>query len=98
MDFAGLCGKEDLTRLDADIYALDAAEAQVAARSVEHDGAAGIDHMCLEEHFVDMAIVVDDVQFAWRKVEPPVAEVAIHDVDGVVLEGAVEPRTFEDFA
>lgn len=63
VDLPGLRGKQHLSRLHADIHALDAAEAQVAARPVQHDCAAAVDHVGLEEDFVDVAGVVDDIDF-----------------------------------
>jgi hypothetical protein len=84
--------------LHADVYAFDAAEAEITAGSVQHDGAAGVDHVCLEEHFVDVAVVVYNVEFGRREVQAPVTEVLVDDVDGVVFECWVEARAFEDFA
>lgn len=98
VDFARLRRQQHLAGLHADVYAFDAAEAQVAARPVQHDGAAGVDHVGLEEHFVDGAVVGDHVELRGRQVQPPVAEVLVDDVDGVVFEGRVEAGAFEDFA
>lgn len=65
MDLASLCGKEHLAWLYADVHAFDAAEAEVAAWTVQHDCAATVDHVGLEKHFVDVAVIVDDVQLGW---------------------------------
>ena len=89
MDFAGLRGKEDLAGLHAYVYAFDAAETEVAARAVQHYCAAGVYHVGLEQHFVDVAVVGDDVCFRCREMQTPVAEVLVYDVDGVVFEGGV---------
>ena len=68
----GLGGEEDLAGLDANVDAFDAPEAEVAAWAVQHDGAAGVDHVCLEEDFVDYAVVVHNVEFAYGKVQAPI--------------------------
>jgi hypothetical protein len=98
VDFPGLRGKKHLAWLHANVYALDAAETEVAAWAVKHDCAAAIHHMCLEENLVDVSIVVDNVEFGWGQVESPIAEVLVYDVDSVVLECGVETCTFEDLA
>jgi hypothetical protein len=98
VDFTGLRREEDLAWLHAYVDALDAAETEVRARTVQHDGAAGVDHVCLEQHFVNVAVVVDDVEFGGREVQAPVAEVAVNDVYGVVFKGGVEARAFKHFA
>ena len=54
--------------------------------------------MCLEENFIDDAVRVHNVMFQCGKVQPPVAQVLIHDIDGVELELGVETRTFEYFS
>jgi len=87
-----------LSRLHAYIHALDAAKAQITPGAVQHDGAACVDHVCLEQHFVDVAVVVYDVEFGDGEVQAPVTQVLVYDVDGVVLEGRVEACAFEDFA
>lgn len=84
--------------LDADVDSLHAPEAKVASGAVQHDGAAGVNHVCLEEDFVDYAVVVDDVEFVYGKVQTPISQVLINDVDGVVLESGVEAGTFEYLA
>jgi hypothetical protein len=96
--FTGLRRQEDLAWLHAYIDALDAAETKVGAWAVQHNGAACVDHVCLEQHFVDVTIVIDDVEFGGRKVQAPVAKVAVDDVNGVVFKGGVEARAFKDFA
>ena len=65
---------------------------------MQHDGAAGVDHVCLEEHFVDVAGGGDDVEFGRGQVQAPVAQVLVDDVDGVVFKGGVEAGAFEDLA
>ena len=65
---------------------------------MQHDRAASVHHVCLEEHFIDMAVIVDNVEFGGGKVEAPVAEVLIDNVDGVILKSRIETRTLKDFA
>jgi hypothetical protein len=96
--FTGLRRQENLAWLHAYIDALDAAETEVGARAVQHDGAACVDHVCLEQHFVHVAVVVDNVEFGGRKMQAPVAKVAVDDIDGVVFKGGVEACAFKDFA
>lgn len=55
-------------------------------------------HVRLEQHFVDVPVIVDNIEFGGGKVEAPVAEVAIYHVDGMVLKGGVEATTLKDFA
>lgn len=98
MDLPRRRGQQHLSRLHADIHALDAAKAQIASWPVQHDCAAGVHHMRLKEHFVDVAVVVDNVEFGGGKMESPVAEVAIYNVDGMVFKGGIEARAFEDLA
>lgn len=54
--------------------------------------------MRLKQHLVDMTVVVDNLKFRERKMQPPIAEVLINDVDGMVLKGRVETCTFKDLA
>jgi hypothetical protein len=98
VDFAGLCGEENLARLYADVYSLYSSEAKATPRSVEHDCAARVDHVCLEEYLINNAVVVHDVEFRGRKVKPPIAEILVHNINGMVLECGIEAGTFEDFA
>jgi hypothetical protein len=52
----------------------------------------------LEEHFVDMAVVGDDVCFRGGQVEAPVAQELVDDIDGVVFKRRVERRAIKDFS
>jgi hypothetical protein len=63
VDFARLRGKQDLAGLHADVDAFYAAETEIASGPVQHYGAAGVYHVGLEEHFVNVAVVGDDVGF-----------------------------------
>lgn len=54
--------------------------------------------MCLEKNFIDMPVVVDNVEFGRRKMKAPVAKILVYDVDGVVFECRVEACAFENFA
>jgi hypothetical protein len=65
---------------------------------VEHDGATGVHHMCLEQDFVDVAVIVDYVKFGRRQMESPVAEILVNYVDRMVLKGRVQPGAFKHFA
>jgi hypothetical protein len=49
--------QQDLAWLHAYIHAFDASKAQIAARPMQHDCAAGIYHVRLEEDLVDVAVV-----------------------------------------
>lgn len=98
MNLAGLCGQQHLSWLHADVHTFDAAEPQITTRPVQHNRGAGIDHMCLEEHLIDYAVVVDDVKFADGQVQTPVREVLVDDIDGVVFKGRVEAGAFENFS
>ena len=98
MYFARLSRQKHLAWLNADIHALDAAETKITAGAMQHDCASGVDHVCLEEHFVNVAVIVDNVEFGRGQVEAPVTEVLVHDVDGVVFECRVETRALKDFA
>ena len=49
--------QQDLAWLHAYVYAFDASETQITARPVQHDGAAGIHHVRLEEDLVDVAVI-----------------------------------------
>lgn len=90
--------EQHLAWLHAYVHVLYSAEAEVGAWPVQHDGAAGVDHVCLEEHLIDVAVVVDDFELGCREMETPVNEVGIYDVDGMVFELAIETRDFKDFA
>lgn len=57
VNFSRLRRQQDLAWLHAYIHAFDASKAQVAARPMQHDRAAGIYHVRLEEDLVDVAVV-----------------------------------------
>lgn len=97
VNLACLRRKQHLAWLHAYVYVLYTAEAKVGARAVQHDGAACVDHVGLEKHFVDLAVVVDDFELVGREVQAPVHQIRIHDVDGMVLELAVKTSNFEYF-
>jgi hypothetical protein len=61
MDLSSLRRQEHLTWLHAYVHAFDASKAQVTPWTMEHDRAAVVHHVCLEQHFVDMAVVVHNV-------------------------------------
>ena len=68
MDLARLCREQHLPWLHANVYVFYPTETKIGARPVQHDGAAGIDHMCLEEHFIDPATVGDDLELVGGEV------------------------------
>jgi hypothetical protein len=98
MDLASLRRKENLARLYADVHSLYSSKTKVAARSVQHDCTAGIDHMCLEEYFVNDAVSVHDVEFGWWEVKSPIAEILIYNINSMVFKCRIETGTLEDFA
>lgn len=98
VDLARLGREQHLPGLHADVDVLDAPEPEVGAWSVQHDGAAGVDHVRLEEQLVDLPVVVDDLELVGGEVQTPVHEVRVYYVDGVVFVLAVQTSDFEDFA
>jgi hypothetical protein len=54
--------------------------------------------MGLEEHFVHEAVVADNVGFRGRQVQPPIAKILVHDIDGVVFKGGIKACAFKYFA
>jgi hypothetical protein len=93
-----LRGKENLARLYADVYPLYSSEAEVASRSVQHDCAACVDHVCLEEYLIDDTIVAHNVELRRWKMKPPIAEILVYNIDGVIFECGVETGTLEDLS
>jgi hypothetical protein len=98
MDLAGLRRKKNLAGLYADVHSLYSSKAKVASWPVQHDCASGIDHVCLEEYFVHDAVSVHNIEFGWREVKSPVAEILINHVNSMVFECGIETGTLEDFA
>ena len=98
MDLAGLRGEKDLARLYANVHSLYSSETEVASRPVQHDCAAGIDHVCLEEYFVHDTVRVYNVEFGCREVKSPIAEILINNINSMIFECGIETGTLEDFA
>jgi hypothetical protein len=52
---------------------------------MQHYRASGVYHMCLEQHFIDVSIITDEFGFGLGKVQAPVTQVLVYNIDGVVL-------------
>lgn len=96
MDLASLRGKKHLAGLHTDIHVLNPAEAEVGPRAVQHDGASSVDHVCLEKHFVNVAVVVYNLELRGWEVQTPIDQAGIYHVDGCILELSIETRYFKN--
>lgn len=87
MDFSRLCRQQDLAWLHTDVDPFDSSESKVTSWPVQHNGATCIDHVCLEQHLVDDAVVVHNIHLGLREVQSPIAQVLVDDIDSMVLKG-----------